>query len=97
MRAKLVQGTNATIWANSVLPTFMRDPRGCQLRETTQFMAVAVQIDTKPNRPETHASAGFSARHKSINRTVVSERLVSSESQHGVQPSNDRSTRLDEH
>ena len=47
MRAKLVHGTNSMTWANSVLPTYMRTPRGSQPGESTRFLEIQVQVDTK--------------------------------------------------
>src|ERR1700736_2181200 len=75
MRAKLVHGTNSMTWANKVLPTCMRTPRGSQPEETTPFLANEVQIGTKRNRPATRANARSRARHRSFNRTVV-KRLI---------------------
>src|SRR5450631_1796782 len=77
MRAKLVHGTNSMTWANKVLPTCMRTPRGSQPEETTPFLANEVQIGTKRNRPATRANARSRARHRSFNRTVVIRELDS--------------------
>src|SRR5260370_29822420 len=71
MRAKLVHGTKSMTWANKILPTCMRTPRGSQPEETTPFLANEVQIGTKRNRPATRANARSRARHRSFNRTVV--------------------------
>src|SRR3981081_3561663 len=71
MRAKLVHGTNSMTWANRVLPTYMRTPRGSQPGESTRFLARKVQVGTKRNQPTSRANARSLARDRSFNRTVV--------------------------
>ena len=76
MRAKLVHGTNSMTWANKVLPIYMRAPWGSQPRESTRFLANAVQVGTKLNRPAARANACSRARHGSFNRTVVTSSIA---------------------
>src|SRR3981081_1006020 len=71
MRAKLVHGTNSMTWANRVLPTYMRTPRGSQPGESTRFLARKVQVGTKRNQPTSRANARYVARDRPFNRTVV--------------------------